>query len=46
MDQDTVMGKSSSDSSMLMRLFLLGGLMVHRELELPSSSATIRSWYW
>ena len=26
-----------------MRLFLLGGLMVQRELLLPSSSATVRS---
>ena len=46
MDQDTVMEKSSVVSSISMRLFLLGGLMVHRELELPPNSATIRSSDW
>ena len=42
-DQDTVMRNSSSDCNMVIRLSLLGGLMVHRELELPFSCAMHRS---
>ena len=37
------MEKSSVEFSMSIRLVLLGGLMVHRELELPFSSAMTRS---
>lgn len=35
--QVTVMGNSSAESSISIKFFLLGGLMVHRELELPFS---------
>lgn len=42
-DQDTVMGKSTSEPNMSIRLVLLGGLMVHRELELPFRSVMVRS---
>lgn len=42
-DQDTVMRNSSFERNISIRLFLLGGLMVHRELELPFSCAMHRS---
>lgn len=42
-DQDTVMRNSSFKCNMSIRLSLLGGLMVHRELELPFSCAMHRS---
>ena len=43
MVQEMVRGKSSSWPSTWLRYCLLGGLMVHRELLLPSSSATVTS---
>lgn len=41
--QDMVTGNWSSLLRTFIRFFLLGGLMVHREFELPSSSATVTS---
>lgn len=43
MDQETVIENSSSESNISIRLDLLGGLMVHSELELPFSRAMHRS---
>lgn len=43
-DQDKVMAKSSVEFNISIKLDLLGGLMVHRELELPFSSAMVRSF--
>lgn len=42
-DQDTVIGNSFSIFNISISVFLLGGLMVHRELELFFSCAMHRS---
>lgn len=42
-DQDTVMSNSFSEFNIAIRFSLLGGLMVHKELELPFSCAMHRS---
>lgn len=43
MDQETVIENSSFERNIPIRLDLLGGLMVHRELELPFSRAMHKS---